>query len=155
MYRMSMMALLIPDSMEIEGNVCTVNKSKCIKMSIVHDLAECIAGDITPYDGISKDEKFKREKNALEYLVEKLGEDIDSSSINDIKSLWMEYEENTSVESIVVHDLDKLEMIIQAQEYEQRHSKPLNSFFESTKDIFRTNFAKKIDEQIRSSRPTH
>ena len=31
-------------------------------MALVHDLAECIVGDITPSDGISKDDKHKQEK---------------------------------------------------------------------------------------------
>ena len=31
-------------------------------MALVHDLAESIVGDITPSCGVSKDEKFKREK---------------------------------------------------------------------------------------------
>ena len=35
---------------------------RCMKMSLVHDLAECIVGDITPTCGISKEEKNKREK---------------------------------------------------------------------------------------------
>ena len=37
----------------------------CIKMALVHDLAECIVGDITPFDGISKEEKSQREKEAM------------------------------------------------------------------------------------------
>ena len=35
---------------------------RCIKMSLVHDLAECIVGDITPQCGVSKDVKSQREK---------------------------------------------------------------------------------------------
>ena len=31
-------------------------------MSLVHDLAESIVGDITPVDGISKEEKHQMEK---------------------------------------------------------------------------------------------
>ena len=35
---------------------------RCIKMALVHDLAESIVGDITPSCGVSKDEKHRREK---------------------------------------------------------------------------------------------
>ena len=50
---MSLMALVIaPPELE---------KEKCIKIAIVHDLAECITGDITPYDGITPEEKHKLE----------------------------------------------------------------------------------------------
>lgn len=33
-------------------------------MSLAHDLAESIVGDITPSDGVSKEEKYLREKVA-------------------------------------------------------------------------------------------
>ena len=34
---------------------------RCIKMALVHDLAECIVGDIAPSDGVSKEDKHRRE----------------------------------------------------------------------------------------------
>ncbi len=34
---------------------------RCIRMALVHDLAESIVGDWTPYDGVSKVEKYRRE----------------------------------------------------------------------------------------------
>ena len=34
----------------------------CLKLAVVHDLAECIVGDITPRDPMGKDEKHRREK---------------------------------------------------------------------------------------------
>lgn len=37
-----------------------------MKMAIVHDLAECIVGDITPFCGISKQEKHRREEVSFE-----------------------------------------------------------------------------------------
>ena len=36
--------------------------SRCIKIALVHDMAECIVGDITPMDGITKEEKNKLEE---------------------------------------------------------------------------------------------
>lgn len=30
-------------------------------MALVHDIAECIVGDITPFCGVSKEEKKRRE----------------------------------------------------------------------------------------------
>lgn len=53
MYRMSIMTQLIEDS--------SINKEKCIKMALVHDMAEAITGDITPDDGISAEEKLQLE----------------------------------------------------------------------------------------------
>lgn len=34
-----------------------MNRDRLIKVCMVHDLAEAIVGDITPYDGVSKEEK--------------------------------------------------------------------------------------------------
>lgn len=34
---------------------------RLIKMALVHDLAECLVGDITPFCGVSREEKHKRE----------------------------------------------------------------------------------------------
>lgn len=38
---------------------------------------------------------------------------------HEIKELWLEYEDCTSEEALVVKDFDKLEMIVQADEYER------------------------------------
>lgn len=37
---------------------------RCIKMALVHDMAECIVGDLTPHDSITKEEKHKAEEVA-------------------------------------------------------------------------------------------
>lgn len=42
--------------------VCFFCHSRCMKLALVHDLAECIVGDIAPADNISKAEKHRREK---------------------------------------------------------------------------------------------
>ena len=52
MYRMSMMAFLAPSHL---------NRSKCIEMCLVHDLAESIVGDFTPQNNVPKEEKAKLE----------------------------------------------------------------------------------------------
>ncbi len=63
--------------------------------------------------------------------------DIEHEEIaNEISSLWLEYEEGTSIEAALARELDKLEMIIQADEYERAHGKRLDSFFNSTNNSF-------------------
>ena len=37
-------------------------------MALVHDLAESLVGDITPHDGVSKEEKYRRENVRLFYV---------------------------------------------------------------------------------------
>jgi 5'-deoxynucleotidase YfbR-like HD superfamily hydrolase len=42
-------------------------------MAIVHDIAEAIVGDITPSDGVPKEEKSRREQEALDHMCSLLG----------------------------------------------------------------------------------
>ncbi|XP_059369461.1 HD domain-containing protein 2 [Carassius carassius] len=126
MYRMSMMALTIQD--------ITVNKERCMKLALVHDLAECIVGDIAPADNVSKAEKHRREKDAMVHITGLL----DDGLRKEIYSLWEEYETQSSPEAKLVKELDQLEMIIQAHEYEELEGKPgrLQEFFTSTEGRF-------------------
>ncbi|KAL4182002.1 hypothetical protein AMTRI_Chr12g240300 [Amborella trichopoda] len=142
MYRMGVMALIAND---IPG----VNRDRCIKMAIVHDIAEAIVGDITPSDGVPKLEKSRREREALEHMCTLLGGE---SRAKEIADLWMEYEENTSLEAKFVKDLDKVEMILQALEYENEQGKDLNEFFESTAGKFQTDVGKAWAAEIASRR---
>ena len=47
MYRMSVIAMLCPPEHKVD-------KDRCIKLAIVHDMAEALVGDITPPDKIEK-----------------------------------------------------------------------------------------------------
>ncbi|XP_021895164.1 uncharacterized protein LOC110812651, partial [Carica papaya] len=74
-----------------------------------------IVGDITPSDGVSKEEKSRREQEALNYMCNILG---GGPRAKEIAELWTEYENNSSPEAKIVKDFDKVEMILQAMEYE-------------------------------------
>ncbi|CAN1811569.1 5'-deoxynucleotidase HDDC2 [Linum perenne] len=108
MYRMGLMGLILPD---IPG----IDRDKCVKMAIVHDIAEAIVGDITPSDGVPKEEKSRKEAEALDHMCKLLG---GGSRAKEIEQLWKEYEDNSSPEAKLVKDFDKVEMILQALEYE-------------------------------------
>lgn len=55
----------------------------------------------------------------------------------EIYSLWIEYEECSTPEAKVVKQLDKFEMIFQANEYEvAEEDKDLQDFFDTTADVF-------------------
>jgi putative hydrolases of HD superfamily len=56
---------------------------------------------------------------------------------SEVRELWLEYEEGTSADAEVARQLDKFEMIVQANEYEiAQPEKRLDRFFETTKDFF-------------------
>ena len=107
------------------------NTEKILKIILLHDLAESIIGDITP-DQISKKEKTKLENKAIKTILGKLP----SSLQKQYTHLWEEYQENNSKEVRIVHQLDKIEMALQAKIYSKDgHSKEkLDFFLNSAKD---------------------
>ncbi|KAK9916460.1 hypothetical protein WJX75_002849 [Coccomyxa subellipsoidea] len=143
MYRMGMMSLIAGDA--------GVNTDRCIRLSIVHDVAEAIVGDITPNDGISKEQKRKLESDAIVEIQKMLG--TGSAAGQQVKELFEEYEDGRTAEALLVKDFDKLEMILQAQEYEKAQGINLQEFFDSTKGKFQTelgrSWAAEIEDKIR------
>jgi putative hydrolases of HD superfamily len=143
-WRITLMAMVAAFSDE-------VNTDKCIKMALVHDLAEAAVGDITPHCGVSDTDKHQMELNAITKMTSMLGASMGSE---DILSLWKEYEEGSSEEAKLVKDMDKLEMILQAQEYEadEKNGKSLDQFFTSTRGKWKTSIGKSWAQEIESRR---
>ncbi|KAH8273823.1 hypothetical protein KR044_001148, partial [Drosophila immigrans] len=142
MYRMSMLTFLLDGS---EG----LNQIRCMELALVHDLAESLVGDITPFCGVSKDEKRAMEFKAMEdicKLIEPRGKRI--------MELFEEYENAQSPESRFVKDLDRLDMVMQAFEYEKRDNCLLKhqEFFDSTEGKFNHPFVKKLVNEIYEQR---
>ncbi|CAD6237741.1 unnamed protein product [Miscanthus lutarioriparius] len=163
MYRMALMALIAGDLTAVESrkvhifklllsfsvSLCFGRCHMCIKIAIVHDIAEAIVGDITPSDGIPKAEKSRREQAALDEMCEVLG---GGPIADEIKELWEEYENNSSIEANLVKDFDKVEMILQALEYEKEHGKVLDEFFLSTAGKFQTEIGKSWAAEVNARR---
>uniref|UniRef100_A0A5F9DV57 5'-deoxynucleotidase HDDC2 n=1 Tax=Oryctolagus cuniculus TaxID=9986 RepID=A0A5F9DV57_RABIT len=126
MYRMAVMAMVTQDD--------HLNKDRCIRLALVHDMAECIVGDIAPADNIPKEEKHRREEEAMKQITQLLPEDLRK----ELFELWEEYETQASAEAKFVKQLDQCEMILQASEYEDLENKPgrLQDFYDSTADAF-------------------
>ncbi|KAL1928208.1 hypothetical protein VTP01DRAFT_3124 [Rhizomucor pusillus] len=143
MHRMGVMAMLIDDPM--------LNRERCIKMAIVHDLAEAVVGDITPHAGVSKQDKYEMENTAMRDFQRLLG---DTPMAKEIVELWQEYEDAQTPEALLVKDLDKFEMIVQALEYEKSDGKKLEQFFESTRGKFRHPAVKAWAEALYAERST-
>lgn len=138
MYRMSMMTFLLE---ETEG----LNRIRCMELALVHDLAESLVGDLTPFCGVAKEDKKAMELKAMAdicKLVEPRGKRI--------MELFEEYEEGQSAESKFVKDLDRLDMVMQAFEYEKRDNCLMKhqEFFDSTAGKFQHPFIKKLVKEI-------
>lgn len=117
MYRMSILTMLAPAELSSRINV-----PHCTKMALIHDMAEALVGDITPVDGVPKVEKNRREADTMEYICkELLGKVGGGLTGQDIRAIWQEYEDSETLESKYVHDIDKVELLLQMVEYERAH----------------------------------
>ena len=122
MYRMSIITMLAPPSLTKHLNI-----PHCTKMALVHDMAESIVGDITPAEKIPKPEKARRESEAMDYLCDTLlGAWGGGTQGKDIKAIFDEYEKVKTPESVFVHDVDKVELLLQMVEYERQAKEPLD-----------------------------
>ena len=46
---------------------------RCMQLALIHDLAECIVGDLTPHCGVDPAEKHRREDEAMKMLCDLAG----------------------------------------------------------------------------------
>lgn len=123
-YSLSTIAMVISDIKKLDTG-------KILRMSLLHDLAEAITGDLTPED-VTKSKKAELERDAMKTILLNLSEPIRTQYL----SIWDEYQKNDSKEAQLLHQLDKLEMAMQAKEYERFGIKKetLVPFFESAKN---------------------
>ena len=92
-------------------------------MCLLHDLHESICGDLIldygkyshKFGGLSRKEKEKREKKAFEELTQILGQ----ADAKEFSLLWQEFEEQKTKEAKIAKELDILEMVLQAAEYQK------------------------------------
>jgi putative hydrolases of HD superfamily len=117
MYRMSIITMMAPPSLSSRLNI-----PHCTKMALVHDMAEALVGDLTPVDNVPKVEKSRREAETMDYICKSLlGKVHGGENGASIRRIWQEYEDSETPESLFVHDVDKVELILQMVEYERAH----------------------------------
>ncbi|KAF2113719.1 cytidylate kinase [Lophiotrema nucula] len=127
MYRMAIMCLLVHGLDE-------ETRKKAVYMALIHDMGEALVGDITPSDGISREEKYTREEMAFKFLACTLRSSHPTFA-DSILDLWHEYENRETQAAMLVHQIDKLECLNQAVIYEQRTGIDLDEFMELEEKI--------------------
>ena len=122
-YSVSAMAMILSD---LEG----LDSERIIKMAVLHDLAESITGDITP-GKIINEEKIAKENHAMKKILSNLPDKITEQYLE----IWNEYKNNSSQESNLLHDIDKLEMAFQAKFYQEKGmpKEKLVTFYDTAK----------------------
>lgn len=106
-----------------------LDRARLLELAITHDLAEALLGDLIPGEYAHKGEKISRERRALEDLVDTLPLPLRGR----ILARFEELASYTSEEAKLVHQLDKLEMALQAERYHSqgRPSADLVAFHDS------------------------
>lgn len=129
-----------------------VDQLRAVKMALVHDLGETLIGDIKWETGNkvigSKAEKHKDEQKAIEKMFS------DNPNFKEYIDLWKEFEEQKTKESRFVKQLDKLEMVLQAYEYEKDEYPPkwFNEFWENAEKYLKGQELEPIFRQLQKMR---
>ncbi len=107
-----------------------VDQDKLIKMAILHDLGETETGDLVVERGKQINPKLRtakeiKEENIVRRLLGVFGKEY--------YEIFHEMIQRKSRESKIFWQLDKLEMAIQAHEYQEEQNKDLSEFFQNAK----------------------
>jgi putative hydrolase of HD superfamily len=138
-YRSALLALVL-------GPELGVDTDRLIRLLLVHDLPESDpdVGDITPFCGVDRPEKHRRERAAME----RLSADLPADEGDALLALWLEYDEGLTPEADVAHQLDTLEMALQACEYETRDGLDLSEFLASARAKIRSPVLLRLLEEL-------
>jgi len=129
-----------------------LNKGKLVKMALIHDIGELETGDIVTSRGTIIDQQRLNAKEAEQKAsIKKLFKKTDPSNVS--LNLFQELLDRKSLESQLLWQLDKLDMALQALEYEKEHKKDLSEFFENAKANISDEFLTELLEETIKRRP--
>jgi len=122
-FRTSILCMVYSD---LEG----LDELKLLRMALIHDLPEAIIGDLTPSRKTTRSKE--KENSAMNQMLSLLPKEQRKKYMTD----WNEYQEGKSREAKAVRQLEKLEMALQAKEYEEAGltRQSLKRFIESAEE---------------------
>jgi len=121
---------------------------KVVLLALIHEMGESYAGDITPVDGVSKEEKRRLERSAIERSLEGLPDGAW------FLAQWEDFELGSSPEARFVRELDRLEMGLEAALYASEGYPGMGEFFESARKVVRdSRLCSILEEAIAASGP--
>lgn len=130
-FGVAFIAMLLADRAEARG--LQVNVERVLRMALLHDLPEARTGDLP--------NTIKRyfESSNLRAADERIAADILTKIGAPGKKyleLWLDYEDRISLEARLVKAADKLDLLLQAFEYEKGGARKLQEFWESAEEDF-------------------
>jgi putative hydrolase of HD superfamily len=113
-----------------------LDRDRVLILALLHDLAESITGDLTPYDPadapavdqvarnaflnqrhVPADDRVAHKRAAESAAIAEMCRDLPESQQGELLDLWRELEEKSTPEARFVKQADKLETYLQSLEY--------------------------------------
>jgi putative hydrolases of HD superfamily len=129
-HRTTTTAMVLADALVERG--VTLDVERVMRIAILHEIAESRVGDM-PFPAFAylpDGAKAEAESSAARDLLAPLGELGDR-----YYSVWDEFEQRETLESRVVRVADKLEMLVQAWEYERAGATNLDNFWQNVWNV--------------------
>ncbi len=127
-----------------------VDTTKLLTIALLHDLPEVVLSDIPSpaSDYLSPSTKTTAERDVLSVLLDELPQR------EQWRDWWREFEERASIEGRLVHDADRLDMLLQAYVYEQTTgNRWLEEFWkETSRDSFECDVSQSLFEALCQAR---
>ena len=133
-------AMLLADQAQRQG--LEPNVEKILRMALLHDLTEARTGDLpnTVKRYFDKGTLHAADERAADEMLSALG-----AIGEEYLLLWQEYEQRESLEARIVKAADKLDLLLQAREYEKGGAQNLHEFWQNSELDFSS---LQIDELI-------
>lgn len=144
-YRTAVMAMVF-------GKHLNVDTDKLIKMILLHDLGEGLVGDKVVERGIRIDDASRKVKDSEEIeAVKTIFNSVDKGE--NFAALQEESSRLETREAKILKQLERLEMAVQALEYEEESGLDLSEFFDNASMHIRDSYLKEILQTVLSLRP--
>ena len=116
------------------------DKNHILKLLFVHDIGEAYTGDILSNEKTEEDKI--EEKNTYRFMSY-LGTFSDISNVRELESLYIEFENLTTINGRIANDIDKLENLMQLLLYRQKFPDKIEDF-----DDFKTKLIDSIQTDL-------
>jgi putative hydrolase of HD superfamily len=111
-YRTALITMVFSDTLGLDT-------ARALRLALLHDLPEALVGDAMPEERSGK-RKIEMETKAMQEILSELSEEQRALYVE----AWEEFIDAKTPEARLVHQVDKLEMAIQAWEYANERGDP-------------------------------
>ncbi|WP_048147114.1 HD domain-containing protein [Pyrococcus abyssi] len=136
-FGVAFISLLLLNKIKEEG--VKIDENRVLKMAIIHDIGEALITDIP--------------LRAQKYLDKDAAEDKAVKEIfPEFYELYREYQEGKSLEAQLVKFADKIDMVLQAWQYELSGNKNLEDFWRALEELEKLEIARYFKELLEEVR---